>query len=90
MSPLVNGIALLGIEGMLNGTKAMTSTRWIDEKSVLLSTACPGTMLVYAKDPMTFKASAWNGSPIDISVASENPALLRIPVSDLPIRLTVG
>nr|MDO8110866.1 hypothetical protein [Candidatus Sigynarchaeota archaeon] len=89
MSPLVNGIAMLGIAGMLNGTKAITKVCWSGDKSMIITPACTGTLLVYAKDPGTLQAFDCDGARLTLSTDGENPSLVHVPVSDRPIKLVI-
>jgi hypothetical protein len=54
ISPIVDGIAIIGKEGMYNGTKAITNARitkdaWSGTTSIHLDVAHAGTFLLYSK-----------------------------------------
>ncbi|HME55610.1 MAG TPA: Sip1-related alpha-galactosidase [Candidatus Lokiarchaeia archaeon] len=90
ISPLVNGIALLGIEGMLNGTRGISRVQPIDEKSVLVSPGYPSMLDVYVEPGKMLEAFECNGNPLLISRDDSSSSIAKITITDRPFLFVIG
>jgi hypothetical protein len=96
ISPLVNGISLLGIDEIWNGTKAMASARWLDQATLEIAPVAGhgGTLRVYASSGVSVTASTSICVSIKVvssePVASTDGTILKIPIGDQALFLHVG
>ena len=88
ISPLVNGIALLGLSEIINGTKGITSTEWIDDRTLIITPGYAGTLLIYAENPEKVQVFDISNSAVPIEVDSANANILKLPVGKNPIRIS--
>jgi hypothetical protein len=87
VSPIVHGIALLGLDGVLNGTRGIAKVQRIDATSILVVPAYPGTLIVHVTDEVQLQAFDCENNSIHCTPDVGNPTLVKIPVADLPIKL---
>lgn len=94
ISPLHNGIALLGIDEVWNGTKAIASAHWIDWENLAIVPAHTGTLRVYAKSDITVSVTSATGEQastpeIERSLASGG-TIVKVPIASDPIILQLS
>ncbi|HME56292.1 MAG TPA: Sip1-related alpha-galactosidase [Candidatus Lokiarchaeia archaeon] len=94
LSPLHNGIALLGIDEVWNGTKAIASAHWIDWENLAIVPAHAGILRVYAKSDITVTVSSATGEQastpeIERSLASGGK-IVKVPIDSEPIILRLS
>jgi hypothetical protein len=87
VTPIVNGIALLGIAGMFNGTRAIAKVQRIDETTIIVIPEYPGTLQVHSPGEASLEAFEITGEPVQISRDATAPEIAKIIVSDRPVRL---
>jgi hypothetical protein len=64
LSPVVNGISILGIDEVWNGTKALESVTWLDQKTLVIRPAYAGSFRFYARPGVGVTATDPAGAPV--------------------------
>jgi hypothetical protein len=67
ISPVIRGVALLGVMDVYNGTKAIERAAWENDKTLFVNLKYPGTLELYAKNPdwVTVKNMAGMSIPVN-------------------------
>jgi hypothetical protein len=91
ISPLHNGISVLGIDEVWNGTKAIASARWIDWENLVIVPAYAGTLRVYTKSDIEITVTSPSceqaSTPeIERSLASGGK-IVKVPIATEPVIL---
>jgi hypothetical protein len=64
---IINGISLLGVNEVYNGTKALRLVEWIDAKTLVVTPAYRGTLRVYVQPNVRVEAKNIHGQHVSIS-----------------------
>lgn len=80
ISPVVRGIALLGIMDVYNGTKAIERAAWENDKTLFVNLKYPGTLELYAKNPDWVTVKDMAGMSIPVHRDPVNGQLVRFHV----------
>ncbi|MEX2683606.1 MAG: Sip1-related alpha-galactosidase [Candidatus Sigynarchaeota archaeon] len=80
ISPVIRGIALLGISDVYNGTKDIERAAWENDKTLFVNLKYPGTLELYAKNPDWVTVKNMAGMNIPVQRDPLNPQLVRFHV----------
>jgi hypothetical protein len=73
--PLYRDIALIGLDGIYNGTKAIDFVDWMGKDILIIHLKYSGLLWFYSHHNAGFTATLLNGTPLEISRHPENPRL---------------
>jgi hypothetical protein len=90
ISPIIHGIALLGIAEVINGTKAIREAIWTDNAMLTIIPEYEGTLQLYAESPNELQIFDFTGELIEPIFDPENPNLLKIPLKKPNIRIRLN
>jgi hypothetical protein len=80
ISPVIRGVALLGISDVYNGTKAIERAAWENDKTLFVNLKYPGTLELYAKNPDWVTVKNMAGMSIPVQRDPLNAQLVRFHV----------
>ncbi len=80
ISPVVRGVALLGISDVYNGTKDIERAAWENDKTLFVNLKYPGTLELYAKNPDWVTVKNMAGMSIPVQRDPLNAQLVRFHV----------
>jgi hypothetical protein len=95
LSPVVNGISILGIDEVWNGIKALQSATWLDKQTLVVHPAYAGTFRFFTRPGIKMTASDAAGMPMHVLDSVQVPGdgargtLTRIKADKIPFTLHV-
>nr|MDO8112016.1 Sip1-related alpha-galactosidase [Candidatus Sigynarchaeota archaeon] len=82
ISPVIHGVALLGVLEVYNGTKAITRACWESDKVLYVDLKYAGTLQLYAKNPDWITVKDMSGRNVPVEKEPVNPQILRFKVEN--------
>jgi raffinose synthase Sip1-like protein/putative addiction module component len=80
VSPVINGIALLGSTSVYNGTKTISSVKWIDDSSLILHFEYKCEFCIFLKDASAICKIQADGKEIELIRSDLSPNLGKFSV----------
>jgi len=82
ISPLLHNIALLGIEEVYNGTKAIERSHWESDEVLYVDCKYGGMMQIFAKNPDWITVKDMSGISIPVERDTVNPQIIRFKIEN--------
>ena len=89
ISPIINGIALIGINEIYNGIKAIQSVHWQDIKTLVIIPASPGNLCIYRESGIQISAQSLTGECLALTPATADDSLMTVPMLGDPIVIKI-
>lgn len=82
ISPIIHNIALLGIDEVYNGTKAIERSHWESGEVLFVDCKYSGTMQIFAKNPDWITVKDMTGLSIPVERDPVNPQIVRFKIEN--------